>query len=384
MKHTLPGVTNHKHSYSISDPGIFYWPPLYVKSELRSISNLQQNTQHDLQQNRDEDLQQNPDTKLHVSEQYSDVAKPDNCAVNLSNGDFIAAVYDNVRIHKEQTKESEEYTRMCRALSLCIAYAANVGGIGSLTGTLPNIVLKGQADIVFQESGGESPVTFTTWMIFGLPLSLLVVILIWIWLQLFFLRFKKTNVNERVKEAIRKEYEALGPVSFAQAAVMVHFALMAILWITRDLGGIGGRLQLNPLLSWKIAQEKIPWGVFLLLGGGFALAKGSQATGVTEVTSNTATCTLMMPIMAIATPPNAVVFSYGNVRVIDMVAAGFFINVIAVPVLVLATETWGNAYFNFHTLPDIFQKNITIATTAELTSVVPYHITQHLLNTTGS
>lgn len=90
---------NHKHSYSISDPGIFYWPPLYVKSELRSISNLQQNTQHDLQQNRDEDLQQNPDTKLHVSEQYSDVAKPDNCAVNLSNGDFIAAVYDNVRFN---------------------------------------------------------------------------------------------------------------------------------------------------------------------------------------------------------------------------------------------------------------------------------------------
>ncbi|KAH3887590.1 hypothetical protein DPMN_011608 [Dreissena polymorpha] len=254
----------------------------------------------------------------------------------------------------------------------------------------------------------------------------------------------------RVKAAICAQYENLGPITFGQAAVSAHFVVLAVLWVTRDLGGEYGwghifkkgfvedgvpaifvatllfvfpsnipkifcrrptdtREPLKPLISWKVAADKVPWGVVFLLGGGFAMAKAASKTGMsawvgeklavldyldpwvlnlvlcyivaalTEVTSNTATCTLMMPIVAnlainlklspiylmfptaiacsfafmlpVATPPNAVVFSYGYVKVSDMVRIGFILNVVCVLVLVGFTETLGNSLFDFHVVP---------------------------------
>lgn len=352
--------------------------------------------------------------------------------------------------------ESPEFLRMCKALSLGIAYAANCGGVASLTGTNPNVIMKGVADKVFQSRNATSPVTFASWIQFCLPISALIVAFIWLWLQFLFLRCRNsTNLPEqaqRVKAVIRREYKKLGPVSFAQGAVIAHFVILAVLWITRDLGGAGGWGRIFPpktvtdstpsilvsislflfpavlpwkfsdryhgksvpaLLPWKAAEKLVPWGVVLLLGGGFALAYGSQVSGLsdwlgcelsvfkdfepwvmnlvlcfivaaaTEVTSNTAICSLMMPIMSelamtlgvnplyfmfptaiatsfafmlpVATPPNAVVFSYGYVKVADMAMAGFVINILAVLILVLATETWGEAIFGFHTLPAAFK-----------------------------
>lgn len=375
----------------------------------------------------------------------------------------------------DDDKFGAEHLRMSKALSLAIAYSANVGGIGSLTGTGPNLVMKGQSDIVFQKYGAESPITFASWMQFGLPLSAICLVILWIWLQIYFLRCKSCfscchkqdkNTSRQVTEVLRKEYDALGPITFAQGAVLGHFLLLVILWISRDLGGVGGwgdlfppktvtdstpsilisaslflfpsevpRLfrcgkdahsiseskastkEVKPLMSWKVVEKSIPWGIILLIGGGFALADGSQQSGLsswlgdkltvfssfdpwvmnlilcyivaaaTEVTSNTAICTLMMPIMAelaiklgvnplyymfptaiatsfafmlpVATPPNAVVFSYGYVKVIDMVTAGFLMNIVAVLVLIGATESWGESIFHFHTEPDFF-KNSTL------------------------
>ncbi|XP_052800974.1 solute carrier family 13 member 2-like [Mya arenaria] len=358
-------------------------------------------------------------------------------------------------ILEDNTKEA--FTRLCKCLTLSIAYAANCGGIGSLTGTGPNLVMKGQLDIVLEEYGiTQSPITFASWMGFGVPLSFTLVIIVWIWLQIMFLRCKNCCGSRnperaaRVKAAIQREYEKLGPITFGQGAVMAHFIVLAILWVTRDLGGEygwgklfkqgyvkdgvpavfiaallfifpskvpeafcrridGTRAPLKPLLSWRAAVDKVPWGVVFLLGGGFAMAKASKESGLsawvgeklsvldflepwvlnlvlcyiiaamTEVTSNTATCTLMMPILAnlavhlkqtpiylmfptaiatsfafmlpVATPPNAVIFSYGYVKVTDMVKAGFILNVICVLVLIGFTETLGNKLFDFHTLP---------------------------------
>ncbi|XP_061196491.1 Na(+)/citrate cotransporter-like [Saccostrea echinata] len=370
------------------------------------------------------------------------------------------------RLSQNEKTESPEYLRMCKALSLGIAYAANCGGVASLTGTNPNVIMKGVADKIFQERNGTSPVTFATWIQFCLPISAIVVAFIWLWLQFVFLRCRTTKSTpeqaQRVKDVIRREYSKLGPVSFAQGAVIAHFVLLAVLWITRDLGGVGGWGRIFPpktvtdstpsilisislflfptvipwrfsgkhhsksvpaLLPWKAAEKMVPWGVVLLLGGGFALAHGSKVSGLsdwlgcelsvfkdfepwvmnlvlcfivaaaTEVTSNTAICSLMMPIMSelaltlgvnplyfmfptaiatsfafmlpVATPPNAVVFSYGYVKVADMAMAGLLINVVAVFVLVLGTETWGEAIFGFHTLPTVFKTaNITNSNSA--------------------
>ncbi|KAK6183729.1 hypothetical protein SNE40_002471 [Patella caerulea] len=368
-------------------------------------------------------------------------------------------------------KEDEHYSRICKAMSLCICYAANSGGIASLTGTGPNLVIKDQVDLVFEKNNEESPINFASWMSFGFPLSCMLLVVCWVWLQILFLRckgacsccssdpFRKSN-GEKVKAVIRQQYEDLGPITYAQGSVMVLFSILVICWISRDIGGVGGWGDLfedgyvkdstpalflavlmfflpskapkvfcnadrdeddveppRPLLVWREVHEKMPWSLFLLLGGGFALAKGCQDSGLsewigeqleffkdlhpyvmlivlcyicgffTEVTSNVAIATIVMPILStlaestgvnpifymlpaaistsfaymlpVATPPNALVFAYGHLRIIDMATAGFVLNIIAIPLLVMAVYGWGDAIFNLDTLPPGFVVNTT-------------------------
>nr|KAF6417142.1 solute carrier family 13 member 5 [Molossus molossus] len=164
------------------------------------------------------------------------------------------------------------------------------------------------------------------------------------------------------------------------------------------------------LLDWKVTQEKVPWGIVLLLGGGFALAKGCEVSGLskwmgqqmeplhvlppaaislilslliavfTECTSNVATTTLFLPIFAtmsrsiglnplyvmlpctlsasfafmlpVATPPNAIVFAYGHLKVSDMVKTGLMMNVIGIFCVFLAVNTWGRVIFDLDGFPD--------------------------------
>ncbi|KAL4223442.1 hypothetical protein ACF0H5_016913 [Mactra antiquata] len=359
---------------------------------------------------------------------------------------------DKMNVLEEDDDPS--FKRLCKCITLSIAYSANVGGIGSLTGTGPNLVMKGALEKVYEDYGIDksTPITFASWMAFGVPMSFCLVIIVWIWLQILFIRCgsfcasKDKERDARVKAVIREEYEKLGPITFGQAAVFGHFITLAVLWITRDMGGEFGwgswfkkgyvkdgvpsilvasslfifpstvprvfcaqrgenEKTLKPLMSWRAAADKVPWGVVFLLGGGFAMAHASSESGLsewvgdklsvldylspwvlnlalcyivaamTEVTSNVATCTLMMPILAslainlgqnpmyimfptaiatsfafmlpVATPPNAVVFSYGYVRVIDMALCGFMLNIICVLVLAGFSESLGDKIFHY-------------------------------------
>ncbi|XP_067670406.1 Na(+)/citrate cotransporter-like [Haliotis asinina] len=376
--------------------------------------------------------------------------------------------------------DEAEFTRLKKALSLCIAYRANSGGIASLTGTGPNLVLKGQTDELYNARGIESPVNFASWMAYGFPLSVVVLIVCWCWLNILYLRCKvlctcfsddpiRKIQSRKVRNVIVTEYKKLGPITYAQANVMVLFGLLVIFWVSRDLGGVGGwgdrfdhnlvkdstpavflavllfvfpsklprvfclrknsyemteeekaeaEAPITPLLTWKVLHEKMPWALFLLLGGGYALAKGCEESGLsywigtqlqvmkglnpwlllliicyvcaaaTEVTSNTATATLVMPILSnlaigtgvnplfymfpaalsvsfaymlpAATPPNAIVFGYGHIKVSDMATAGIMMNILAVPLLLMATATWGNAIFHFDVVPEPFRLNATL------------------------
>ncbi|XP_071110832.1 solute carrier family 13 member 2-like [Haliotis cracherodii] len=392
--------------------------------------------------------------------------------------------------HAKATQEEEaKHLRMCKAMYLSICYAANIGGIASLTGTGPNLVLKGQSDIIFADNNATSPITFSTWLVYGVPLSLIVLVLLWIWMQIYFLRCRgfcdcftgvaNNDARKRVKAVIRHEFRKLGPVPFAQWCIMIFFGILVVLWITRDFGEVGGwgdifrpkfvsdstpaifisfllfvcpanvpnvlclrkpgdltKLKIRPILRWQDVHEKMPWSLYLILGAGYSLARASKDSGLsewlggklgvfshidpylmllilcyivafaTEVTSNSAIATLIMPIMAqlavnlnvnplffmfptalatsfafmlpVATPPNAIVFSYGQVRVIDMVTCGFLMNIISVPVIILATATWGNAFFNFDTLPLGFIQATTPLSLFNTSSPLPL-----LLNTTG-
>ncbi|XP_025091733.1 solute carrier family 13 member 5-like isoform X2 [Pomacea canaliculata] len=386
---------------------------------------------------------------------------------NSQNKEIIVSAEEGMTATKEKEKEDPHIRLMAKGMSLSICYAANSGGIATLTGTGPNLIFKDAIDSLYHEYGQTSPVTFASWMGFGFPLSVLVLLTCWVLLQIAFLRCRGLSTccvsseeraarNARVKEIIRSEYIKLGSMTFAEGSVLFWFVTLVLLWITRDLSGVGGwgilfekdavkdstpaifigfilfvfpsvlpfmkrkgRYDINnsentgglvpPLLSWPVMHSKFPWSLMLLLGGGFALSDGCRASGLsnwigkqlevfsgvdkwgmlfiicfiaaaaTEVTSNSAIAILFMPILGrlavntgvhplyymipgavscsfafmlpVATPPNAIVFSYGHIRIIDMIGTGFIMNILAVPLLVLATGTWGDRLFDFQTLP---------------------------------
>ncbi|XP_078278782.1 Na(+)/citrate cotransporter-like isoform X3 [Rhinoraja longicauda] len=258
--------------------------------------------------------------------------------------------------------ELREQRQMQKMLSLSICYSASIGGTATLTGTGPNLVLKGQFN---QYISDATVVMLITFLMFIMP-SNRPHFRGWPW-------HRTVEVEPGYVSEERK-------------------------------GGHSVRL-----LDWKVVQRKLPWNVVLLLGGGFALAKGCQVSGLslwlgkqmlplknlpqwsiavllcmliasfTECTSNVATATLFLPILAnmavlirmnplyilipstlstsfafmlpVATPPNAIVFSYGQLRVTDMVKAGIVLNVISVVSVTVAINTWGRAMFDLDSFP---------------------------------
>lgn len=292
-------------------------------------------------------------------------------------------------------------------LLLGIAYAASIGGIATLIGTPPNAILAAMV-----ESHYDITISFAGWMAFGLPFATVFLLLAWLYLKLTWLRGSWQS-NDAGADVIDTELRQLGRLSQAEWRVLIVFLCVAAAWVLRGFvpfawaGRIGdstiavaGALALfmlpagdgRQLLDWDSAKT-IPWGVLLLFGGGFALASGFEDSGLsvwigerllvfehagpvlmvaltallvkflTEVTSNTATASLLIPIMAglgeaigieplilmtttavsaslafmlpVATPPNAIVFATPYVSVPIMARAGLWLNLLALPVTTL-------------------------------------------------
>ncbi len=303
-----------------------------------------------------------------------------------------------------------------KAMMLGIAYAATIGGIGTVIGTPPNAV----ASAFVQKTYGVE-VSFLQWLKVGTPIMLVFLPLSWLVLVKVTCRFN-ANRLEGVREVIRKELRNLGPPRAGEVLTLIVFVTTAAAWIFakplgRAFSDIVGRpvalsdatiaigcslaLFLLPVnvrkrefvLDWASAA-RVPWGVLLLFGGGLSLAAAVSTTGVdafigtlfegikvhplllvfivttvvvfaTEVGSNTAIVTIFLPILAPAavnfgvhpyllifpiaigasyaymmptgTPPNALVFASGCLRVSDMARAGFILNVLSIVLISLYT-----------------------------------------------
>ncbi|KOX91460.1 anion transporter [Haloarcula rubripromontorii] len=306
------------------------------------------------------------------------------------------------------------------ALMLGIAYSASIGGVATLIGSPPNAVFAGVA-----ESRLDVQVNFLDWLVFAGPLS--VVFLFVTWVLLVKLLQPEFPHDQGVEGIIRTQREKLGALTRGERRVLVIFVLVAAGWLLRPfvlqplfpavtdtvVAIVGGVLlfvvpvdyeKREFLLDWSDAA-RVPWGVLLLLGAGFSLANGFQESGLdtviaqglagiagvpvvvlvlviatvvvflTEVTSNTATATVFMPIMIslgltlgvspltlmataslaasmafmlpVATPPNAVVFGSGYVTIPQMSRIGLWLNLLGIVAIIVLTYLWLPIAFAF-------------------------------------
>jgi solute carrier family 13 (sodium-dependent dicarboxylate transporter), member 2/3/5 len=285
------------------------------------------------------------------------------------------------------------------SLLLGIAYAANIGGLGTPIGTPPNLIFVSQYKEFTQISIG-----FLDWMKWG---CLVVVI---------FVPIMGVILTRPLRGKSDFQIPHQGPWTAAEKRVLIVFSLTALAWITRKMGGYGWSELLDlkgandatvallavvllfiipdgkgaRLLDWKSA-EKIPWGLLLLFSGGLCIGKAFTVTGLstaignnldiiqgfsifffvlcmcllvtflTEITSNTATTAILMPIlgaaassneashmvymlpaalsascafmMPVATAPNAIVYSSGRFKLTTMIKNGFLLNLIGVIII---------------------------------------------------
>jgi sodium-dependent dicarboxylate transporter 2/3/5 len=308
-------------------------------------------------------------------------------------------------------------------LMLGIAYAASIGGIATLIGTPPNLAFSRIYAITFP---GAPEISFSQWFIMATPLSVVLLLVTWFVLTRIVYRLHGIDVLDR--SSVREEYEKLGPASYEEKAVLAIFTATAILWLLRQdivLGSLripgwstllslegvvddgtvavamaillfvipSGKADTGMLMNWKTAS-RLPWGIVLLFGGGFALAGGMSASGLsywigkqfegvgemspflilfllcilitflTEFTSNTATAQMILPILAtlaiplklnplflmipatissscafmmpVATPPNAIIFGSGRIKISEMAKAGVLLNLIGAVLITAA------------------------------------------------
>lgn len=305
------------------------------------------------------------------------------------------------------------------ALMLGIAYACSIGGVATLIGTPPNAILVGAASELLGHD-----ISFAGWMVVGLSISIPMLFCCWL---LLITIFRVRGEVPGLESTLEREHSEFGRLSGGERFVLSVFALAALAWILRSPKTIGdlripglsdfvpglsdsgiaiaaalllfaiplGRSRFPTALDWNTAR-RIPWGILLLFGGGLALAGAFQSSGLsdwvgsrlasmegvpfvlivlttaavfvflTELTSNTATAALGMPLMVgvaqgldvaalplmtaaalaasmafmlpVATPPNAIVFGSGAVRSRDMALAGVGLNVLSIVAITIVVR----------------------------------------------
>jgi di/tricarboxylate transporter len=164
----------------------------------------------------------------HVSFECGD-ALPTSVAAAVEAGSGVSAVGDARRAVG---------LSLGKALMLGVAWAANVGGMATLTGTGPNIVLAGGVTALFPGSPGLS---FATWMVFAFPMALSCLLTVWWALAATYLPRGRPPYDPAATLAlIKSQRRQLGPLSYREACVLADFILLAVLWITRSPGFIPG------------------------------------------------------------------------------------------------------------------------------------------------
>ncbi|MBN1132087.1 MAG: SLC13/DASS family transporter [Bacteroidales bacterium] len=332
----------------------------------------------------------------------------------------------------EHIHGKENLVRFKIGLLLGIAYSCSIGGIATLIGTPPNLALVA----IFEKMYPDGPsISFGNWMIFALPVYILQLGMAA--LVLFTLFSPPVQSRGAFRKYIKEEHAKLGKTTYEQKWIFFLFMMFALLLIFKNDLSVGritlpgwSRIFRNPeflkdgtiailiatmlfiipsltqpgnrLMDWQSAV-KLPWGIILLFGGGFALAKGSVESGLTgwlgglmsgladtpplvfiginaslmafltEFTSNISTSQILLPVIAalsesvrinplflmipvtvassfafmlpIATPPNAIIFGSGHLRIRNMILPGLILNITGIIIVSIVMYFWGTTVF---------------------------------------
>ena len=333
----------------------------------------------------------------------------------------------------------EETKNFSKSVLLGIAYSCSIGGMATLIGTPPNLALVRIHKIAFPNA---PQISFGEWMLLAFPIAVILLILTAILLSKIV--FKSNKTIKISKDFILNEYKSLGKFSFPEKVIGAVFSITSMLWIFRtdlNLGFIkitgwssifsvpdfidDGTIAISMafllfLFPSKDEKQKtiltasvfeqIPWGIILLFGGGFALATAFSSSGLsqfignnlqgmssvpilllilvisaimnflTELTSNTATTQMILPILAsvsvaigvnplllmiaatlsasmafmmpVGTPPNTIIFASKRLRISDMAKTGFSLNIISIIIITLLVYFIGSVIFDLNTFPD--------------------------------
>lgn len=305
-------------------------------------------------------------------------------------------------------KQFPEKKNLAVCLLLGIAYSASIGGIGTIVGTVPNIFT-----VSFLDSELDIQISFLQWMKIGVPIVVLFVPLVWFMLTHLIYPLDHEEIDGSVLDTKAE------PWNTGSKLTLLVFFLTAFCWMFRPLlikiaalqhltdGGIAITAALllfvipsnikekEFLIDWETAV-RIPWGIVILLGGGISLATAISSNGVsellasylsgmqgvhpllmslavvtfiiflTELTSNVATTTALIPMFAamavglgiapitiiipaciaascafmlpVATPPNAIVFGSGLLRIPQMAKAGIWLNLVGIVLITITSH----------------------------------------------
>uniref|UniRef100_A0A4W3J830 Solute carrier family 13 member 3-like n=1 Tax=Callorhinchus milii TaxID=7868 RepID=A0A4W3J830_CALMI len=364
-----------------------------------------------------------------------------------------------------------------KGILLSIPYSASIGGIATLTGSVPNLILDGQVKRTFPNS---HTLTFGSWLLFALPFMLLLLLSAWLWISILYggLQGRYGCCHPVLNTVLTGSDCCVLSCRFAEKAVGFVFLLFVIILFTRSPKYMLGwekifqpkyvsdaaastliiillfifpsqkptykwkidpsGMYMVPLLSWKTVQKKVPWNVLILLGGGFALAKGTEESElsvwigdlfqplekisasaavllisltvsvVTEFLNSSVTSAVLLPVLAkltesccnlcsflyssfaftlpSGTPENTIAFSSRQLHVKDMVKGGIVLNVWGNILLFLAINTWGQPIFQLTRKEErvLFLNNVMGSLTSTWSSNRDLGLTSHPKNSTSN
>lgn len=299
----------------------------------------------------------------------------------------------------------KEGSKFSESMLLGVAYSASIGGMATIIGTPPNLVFAG-----FVEQKLNRSVTFMEWMIWALPLALILLLFTWYFLT------RTLNANSKIETNHIQELQVLTKMTTEERRVLWIFVLTAIAWISRvwliepffpfiddTIIALICAVVLflvpakngESLIQWKDTQ-RLSWGSLILFGGGLSLASAFDKSGLanwmavwisswnhlsswiiiilvlsfmnflTELTSNLAATVVVLPLLLpisenmgidpfyflagtaisasaafmlpVATPPNTLVFSSGQISIKKMMKVGFKLNLMSIFVIFLFVE----------------------------------------------